>query len=172
MSPLNYKPYELVKIMNSRANIKSSATSLTRRANPVTSGRFSCALRTLTMSLALLAMTGIANATILAYEPFNYPVGALNGGTPTTATGTPTATTGGGFTSTWFSGGVGTTIVGGLAYPGLQTTNNALQWSTSVAYHGENLAAAILPSSDAHGLCEFSIQRPLLHGQQKWFRLG
>ena len=55
----------------------------------------------LTVSL-LLGMTGAANAGILAYEPFDYPLGALNGGIPTTATGTPTATTGGGFTSTWF----------------------------------------------------------------------
>ena len=171
MSPLNYKQYELVKIMNSISKMKSSFASLTRRANPVTSGRRSCALRTLTMSLVLLVMTGIANATILAYEPFDYPVGALNGGTPTTAIGTPTATTGGGFTSTWFSGGGGCAIISGLTYPGLQTTNNALQWGVAVPYQGENLATAILPASTPSVYVSFLYNAPSYTANKSGFGL-
>ena len=92
-------------------------------------------------------MAGIANASIIAYEPFNYALGAINNGAATTATGTPTATTGGGFSGTWFAGGTGCAIVGGLTYAGLPTANNALQWSPSVSYQGENLAAAITPAT-------------------------
>ena len=128
-------------------------------------------LSRLIVCLALLATASIANATILAYEPFNYSLGALNGGTATTASGTPTATTGGGFASTWFSGGAGTTIVGGLAYPGLQTTNNALQWSTSVAYHGENLATAILPSSTPTVYVSFLYNAPSYTANKSGFAL-
>jgi len=117
-------------------------------------------LASLTVSLGLLVTAGVANANILAYEPFDYPLGAINGGSPTTASGIPTATTGGGFTSTWFSGGAGTTIVDGLTYPGLQTSNRALQWSTSVAYHGQNLAAAILPSTTPTVYVSFLYQAP------------
>lgn len=117
-------------------------------------------LTSLTLSLGLLVMTGVAHANIVAYEPFDYPLGAINGGTPTTATGVPTATTGGGFTSTWFSGGAGTTIVDGLTYPGLQTSDRALQWSTAVPYHGLNLAAAILPSTTPTVYVSFLYQAP------------
>ena len=117
---------------------------LARGTHFVTSLTGAHALLTL---MASLALTGISNAAILAYEPFNYPLGAINNGAVSTATGTPTATTGGGFSGTWFAGGAGTTIVGGLTYPGLQTDNSALQWSTSVPYQGENLAAAILPAN-------------------------
>ena len=92
-------------------------------------------------------MAGIANASIIAYEPFNYALGAINNGAATTATGTPTATTGGGFSGTWFAGGTGCAVVGGLTYAGLPTANNALQWSPSVSYQGENLATAITPAT-------------------------
>lgn len=117
-------------------------------------------LAALTVSMMLLGMTGAANAAILAYEPFDYPLGELNGGVPTTATDIPTAGTGGGFTSTWFSGGTGTTIVEGLTYPGLQTSENSLQWSPSVAYHGLNLAAAILPSTTPAVYVSFLYRAP------------
>ncbi|MCC5808132.1 MAG: fibronectin type III domain-containing protein [Opitutales bacterium] len=117
-------------------------------------------LAALTVSLVLLGMTSVANAAILAYEPFDYPLGALSGGDPTTATGTPTATTGGGFTSTWFSGGAGTMIVEGLTYPGLQTSENALQWSPSVDYHGLNLASALLPSATPAVYVSFLYRAP------------
>lgn len=117
-------------------------------------------LASLTVSLGLLAITGVANANILAYEPFDYPLGAINGGNATTATGIPTATTGGGFTSTWFSGGAGTTIVDGLTYPGLQTSTKALQWSTSVPYQGQNLATAILPSTTSTVYVSFLYKAP------------
>ena len=136
-----------MKILNSMTQIPLKSFPSSKPAKSAVSARRSRPPRMLIMGLALLAMTGLANAALLAYEPFDYSIGALNNGEPSTATGVPSATTGGGFTSTWFAGGVGTTIVGGLAYPGLQTTNNALQWSESVSYQGENLAAAILPSS-------------------------
>jgi len=133
-----------MKIIES--NIKMSNSWRTNRTQSVTLGTgLRAPLALLVLGLALLAIAGIANATILAYEPFNYSVGPINSGDATTATGTPTATTGGGFTGNWFAGGSGTTIVGGLTYAGLQTANNALQWSTSVPYQGENLATAILP---------------------------
>ena len=123
------------------------------------------------LSLMLLATAGITNAAILAYEPFDYPVGALNNGEPTTAAGTPTATTGGGFTGTWFAGGTGTTIVGGLSYPGLQSTNNALQWSTAVPYQGENLATAILPSSTPSVYVSFLYNAPSYTANKSGFAL-
>ncbi len=109
--------------------------------------RRASALPSLIAGLALLVVAGVASAAILAYEPFDYPLGPLNPGDPTTATGTPTATTGGGFAGTWFSGGSGTMIVEGLTYPGLQTSGNGLQWSPAVPYHGLNLASAIFPST-------------------------
>ncbi|MBC8206048.1 MAG: hypothetical protein H8E68_02725, partial [Kiritimatiellaeota bacterium] len=123
------------------------------------------------LSLMLLATAGITNAAILAYEPFDYPVGALNNGDATTAAGTPTATTGGGFTGTWFAGGTGTTIVGGLSYPGLQSTNNALQWSTAVPYQGENLATAILPSSTPSVYVSFLYNAPSYTANKSGFAL-
>ncbi len=127
--------------------------------------------KSIRLNLALLAMAGIANAAILAYEPFDYAVGALNNGEATTAAGTPTATDGGGFTGTWFAGGVGTTIVGGLSYPGLQTTNNALQWSTAVPYQGENLATAILPSSTPTVYVSFLYSAPSYIANKSGFAL-
>ncbi|HKL22646.1 MAG TPA: hypothetical protein VJ904_12635, partial [Tichowtungia sp.] len=123
------------------------------------------------LSLMLLATAGITNAAILAYEPFDYPVGAINNGDATTALGTPTATTGGGFTGTWFAGGSGAAIVGGLSYPGLQTTNNALQWSTSVSYQGENLASAILPSSTPSVYVSFLYSAPSYTANKSGFAL-
>jgi len=124
----------------------------------------------LIVGLALLAVAGVASATILAYEPFNYSLGAIEGSTPSTATGAPTATTGGGMLD-WFSGASGTTIVGGLAYPGLQTTNNAIQWSTSVNYHGENLAAAILPASTPTVYVSFLFKTPSYTANKTGFAL-
>ena len=133
---------------------------LTEGANSVTAQPASCARLPLLAGLALLATAGIANASLIAYEPFNYALGAINNGAATTATGTPTATTGGGFTGTWFAGGTGCTIIGGLTYPGLPTKNNALQWSTGVSYQGENLAAAILPSATPTVYVSFLYKAP------------
>ena len=98
----------------------------------------------LLLTLFVLAASN-AFATILAYEPFNYTAGAFNA-PASTATGTPTATTGGGF-SGWFSGAAGASIVTGLTYPGLQAANNALQWATSINYEGENLTTPITPAT-------------------------
>jgi hypothetical protein len=66
--------------------------------------------------LALLAMAGIAHATVTGYEPFNYSTGSFANGT---------AATGAGFTGNWTCGAAGT-IVSGLTYTGLPAANNAL----------------------------------------------
>ena len=131
-----------------------------QRANSVAARLSTRAWLRLLISLAVVASAGIANASIIAYEPFNYPLGALNNGAATTATGTPTATTGGGFSSTWFAGGTGCTIVGGLTYAGLPTAYNALQWSPSVSYEGENLATAITPATYGTVYVSFLYQAP------------
>lgn len=150
--PLNLNRIKLVNMMHTLDRIRPSLASLT-------------------VGLVLLVTTGIANAAILAYEPFDYPLGAINGGDATTATGTPTATTGGGFTATWFSGGPGTTIVDGLTYPGLQTSDNALQWSASVPYHGENLATAIFPSTTPTVYVSFLYNAPSFTANKSGFAL-
>ena len=114
----------------------------------------------LTVGLVLFGMSSAAHADTLAYEPFDYPLGPLNGGTATTATGTPTDTTGGGFRDAWFSGGPGTMIVEGLSFPGLQTSDNALRWSPDVAFHGINLASPIVPSSTPTVYVSFLFRAP------------
>lgn len=87
-----------------------------RRANSVTLVPGSCASLTLMASLALLAMAGMAHATVTAYEPFNYATGSLANGA---------AATGAGFTGNWTCGAAGT-IISGLTYTGLPVANNAL----------------------------------------------
>jgi hypothetical protein len=109
----------------------------------------------LTAALFVLLATNTL-ASLIAYEPFNYPVGAFNA-PASTATGTPTTTTGGGF-SGWFSGGAGASIVSGFTSPNLPTANNALQWGSSVNYEGENLAAPILPGTTAAVFVSFLYQ--------------
>ncbi|MDB6067603.1 MAG: Fibronectin type domain protein [Pedosphaera sp.] len=66
--------------------------------------------------LALVAMVGIAKASIIAYEPFNYTSGTFANNTPATGTG---------LTGNWTCGGAGT-IGTGLTYSGLTVANNAL----------------------------------------------
>jgi hypothetical protein len=95
-------------------------------------------------TLFVLMVTN-ALATLIAYEPFNYPTGSL-GAVASTATGTPTATTGGGFSGNWFNGGGNATIVSGLTYADLPTTYNA--WTPNASsYDGENFAAALTPAT-------------------------
>jgi fibronectin type 3 domain-containing protein len=119
---------------------------------------FKINLKTVAVMLCLVACISTANATLLAYEPFNYTLGAFNA-PASTATGTPTATTGGGF-SNWFSGGTGASIVTGLTYAGLPTANNALQWATSPAYEGENLTTAITPGMNGTVYVSFLYNAP------------
>jgi fibronectin type 3 domain-containing protein len=69
--------------------------------------------------MALLALQGVAHATLTAYEPFNY--GSIANGT---------ATTGSGFTGNWTCGGAGT-VASGLTYPSLPTANSSLQSGSS-----------------------------------------
>jgi hypothetical protein len=84
----------------------------------VNSGRLSCALQALAISLALLGMTGISHAAPSAYEPFDYPAEAplIDG----------TAATGDGFTGTWTCGLSGW-VLSGLTYTGLPVGNNAMR---------------------------------------------
>jgi len=74
---------------------------------------------TLFLTYFFLAVGGVTQAQLTAYEPFNYSTGAfLNG----------TASTGTGFTGNWTLSG-SATIIGGLTYPSLPTTDNAFQQS-------------------------------------------
>jgi len=79
--------------------------------------RIRSGLASLTVGLALLAMAGAANAAILAYEPFDYPVESplLNA----------TAASGDGFTQ-WTCGTAGW-ILQGLTYTGLPVAGNAIR---------------------------------------------
>lgn len=102
--------------MNITAQTILSRSFPPKRANLATSVLGSCPPLILMASLALLAMAGIAHATVTGYEPFNYSAGSLANGT---------AATGAGFTGNWTCGAAGT-IVSGLTYTGLPVTNNAL----------------------------------------------
>lgn len=82
-----------------------------------------------------LAVTN-ALATLQCYEPYNYTLGV----TPGAATGTPTQTSGGGFTGPYNGGGAQTTVAG-LSYSGLLTGANALQ--IQGGYIGENVVSPI-----------------------------
>jgi hypothetical protein len=69
---------------------------------------------------ALIAFIALnTSAALTAYEPFNYPTGGFVNNTASTATG---------FTGNWSLSG-SATIIGGLAYTGLPTGNNAFQQS-------------------------------------------
>ena len=76
-----------------------------------------------------------ALASLIAHEPYNYTLGAA----PTYVSGTPTQTTGGGFSSGYNGGGL--TTVAGLTYTGLGTSYNALK--QTAAYSGENLSSPV-----------------------------
>lgn len=85
--------------------------------------------------LALYTWLGASTvqAQLTAYEPFNYPTGAfLNG----------TASTGTGFTGNWTLSG-SATIIGGLTYPSLPTTDNAFQQSPAGQRDLVSLTAAL-----------------------------
>jgi hypothetical protein len=98
-------------------------------------------MKKLTARLALVTLVALtttnALAALVAYEPFNYTIGAST--TPTTATGTPTQTTGGGFASSYQGGG--NTAVAGLTYTGLGVNGNALKQTAS--YSGVNLSSPV-----------------------------
>jgi hypothetical protein len=69
------------------------------------------------VSLTLLTMAGIAQATVTVYEPFNYSTGAFANGT---------AATGSGLSGNWTCA-AGGTVISGLTYTGLPVANSALQ---------------------------------------------
>jgi fibronectin type 3 domain-containing protein len=79
-----------------------------------------------TTTSAVVNVTAVQNFN--AYEPFNYALGSLTNGTPST---------GSGFTGNWVCGASGT-IVGGLSYANLPSGNQALQNNSS--YQVERLA--------------------------------
>jgi hypothetical protein len=75
------------------------------------------------ISLIVPFCAGSTWAALAAYEPFNYPPGDLNGGTPTTANG---------FTGTWTrlignSGDRASIVAGSLSYPGVTSTANRFE---------------------------------------------
>ncbi|MDB6017825.1 MAG: Fibronectin type domain protein [Pedosphaera sp.] len=76
-------------------------------------------MKKLILGIALIAMTGIANAALNAYEPFNYTT--LRNGTNATGTG---------FTGNWTCG-ASPTIATGLTYPALSVANSALSSGSS-----------------------------------------
>lgn len=76
-----------------------------------------------------------ALAALIAYEPYNYTLASA----PTFVSGSPTQTTGGGFSSGYNGGGL--TTVAGLTYAGLGANYNALK--QTAAYSGENLASPV-----------------------------
>jgi MBG domain-containing protein len=78
-------------------------------------------MKKLISTLALIAMAGIASASVNVYEPFNYASGAFANNT---------AATGSGLTGNWTCGASGT-IGTGLTYPGLTVANNALSSGSS-----------------------------------------
>jgi len=74
-------------------------------------------------------------ASLIAYEPYNYTLATA----PTFASGTPTQTSGGGFSSGYNGGGL--TTVAGLTYAGLAANYNALK--QTAAYSGANVASPV-----------------------------
>ncbi len=98
-------------------------------------------MKRLIARIALLTLIALATtnapAALQCYEPYNYTLGTL----PTSVSGTPSQTTGGGFSSAYNGGAGSRTTVAGLTYPGLGVNNNALQ--ISGGYIGENVASPI-----------------------------
>ena len=98
-----------------------------------------------TSSVVNVTVTSAVPPAFSAYESFNYPLGALSSGTPST---------GSGFAGNWTCGAAGT-IVSGLTYPNLAVANNALQSSSS--YQLESLAS--VPSGVATVWVSFIFQQ-------------
>jgi hypothetical protein len=94
-------------------------------------------VRVFAVAAVILAVSGtMARAAQLAYEPFDYPPGTLNGGTPTTAAG---------FAGTWSRlianpGDYGAVTAGSLSYPDLPTSDNKLE-------NGHNILGESLDTS-------------------------
>jgi hypothetical protein len=106
-----------LKIMKLITQTLLSRSFLLRSLNSATSVAGSCPPLALMVGLALLAMVGMAHATVTGYEPFDYTAGGFPTGT---------AATGDGFTGNWTCA-AGGTVTSGLTYPGLPVANNALQ---------------------------------------------
>jgi hypothetical protein len=97
--------------MNTTAQTILNRSCPAKRANSVASLLSSRAFLTVMVSLAVLAMAGMANAALIAYEPFNYTAGSFANGTAATGTG---------FAGNWTCGVPGTVIPGLNPYSGTQ----------------------------------------------------
>lgn len=114
-------------IQTPRVNMNKTASN-----NPGRFRRFGAALLA-TLLLASAATNALA--ALIAYEPYNYTIGAA----PTFVSGTPSQTAGGGFSSGYNGGGL--TTVAGLTYSGLGVNFNALK--QTAAYSGENVSSPV-----------------------------
>jgi hypothetical protein len=102
-------------------------------------------LTLLSAACALLIGAITVQASLIAYEPFNYSGSQINNGT-TVPSGTPTQTTGGGWTAgTWSCapapGGALTWNSAGLTYSGLPTANGSIS-TLGANYLYEKIASA------------------------------
>jgi len=95
------------------ANKTKNLTCQNQNSSPQSSNK-----AILPLSLFGLAASN-AFAALVSYEPYNYTLGAA----PTFVSGTPTQSTGGGFSSGYNGGGL--TTVAGLTYGGLGANYNA-----------------------------------------------
>jgi hypothetical protein len=93
--------------------LASSKVNFCRLANVIKS------VSVLFLTYLFVAAVGVVQAQLTAYEPFNYPIGAFQNGTASSGTG---------FTGNWTLSG-SATIIAGLTYPSLPTTDNAFQQS-------------------------------------------
>jgi hypothetical protein len=99
----------------------------------------------LSAAYALLIGATAVQASLIAYEPFNYSGSQINGGTPVPS-GTPTQTTGGGWTAGNWSyapapGGALAWNSAGLTYPALPTANGSIS-TLGANYLYEKIATA------------------------------
>jgi hypothetical protein len=124
-------------------NNMNSSTSNNPSQSWLAGGKKSLTL--LSAACALLAGGMTAQASLIAYEPFNYSGSQINNGT-TVPSGTPTQTTGGGWVAgTWScapaAGGALTWNTAGLTYPGLPTANGSIS-TLGANYLYEKIASA------------------------------
>jgi hypothetical protein len=121
----------------------NSSTTNNRIQSWLAGGKKSLAL--LSAASALLIGASAVQASLIAYEPFNYSGSQINNGTPVPS-GTPTQTTGGGWTAgTWSCapapGGALAWNSAGLTFPSLPTANGSIS-TLGANYLYEKIASA------------------------------
>ena len=133
---------ECMQTQSTRQKMKSSTSN-----NPVQSwlagGKKTLALQS--AACALLIGATAVQASLIAYEPFNYSGSQINNGTPVPS-GTPTQTTGGGWVAGNWScapapGGALTWSAAGMSYPGLPTASGSIS-TLGANYLYEQIASA------------------------------